>query len=55
MAALLRFSFAQLRRSEKNQVSHRGLALRELQQEFGKVLIWIDQNMPLFPKISCQE
>lgn len=44
----LKKTFAQLSRTEKNQVSHRGLALRELQQEFGKVLTWIDNHMPLF-------
>ena len=44
----LKKTFAQLKRSEKNRVSHRGMALKELQQEFGKVLTWLDNHMPLF-------
>jgi len=43
-------TFAQLTRTEKNLVSHRGKALSELKNEFDKVLIWIRQNMP-FKKI----
>jgi len=38
-------TFAELSRDQKSQVSHRGNALRELQEEFSKVLIWIDQQM----------
>lgn len=51
----LQKTFAQLNRSEKNQVSHRGGALKELQQEFNKVLTWIDNHMPLLPQNFCQE
>jgi len=43
-------TFAQLTRTEKSLVSHRGKALSELKDEFDKVLIWIRQNMP-FKKI----
>jgi len=32
---------------EKSRVSHRGKALSELQEEFDKVLTWIQQNMPV--------
>jgi XTP/dITP diphosphohydrolase len=32
--------------AEKSQVSHRGKALNELQQEIDKVLIWIRRHMP---------
>lgn len=39
-------TFAQLKREEKNRVSHRGKALRELRDEFDKVLIWIRRQMP---------
>lgn len=39
-------TFAELSQEEKNRVSHRGKALRELQGEFDKVLIWIRQQMP---------
>ena len=46
-------TFAQLRRQEKGRVSHRGKALSELVSEFDKVLLWIDQNMPVFEKLSC--
>ena len=42
----LKKSFAQLTIAEKNQVSHRAKALRELRDEFDKVLTWIRQQMP---------
>jgi XTP/dITP diphosphohydrolase len=38
-------TFAEIAPEEKNEVSHRGKALAELRDEFGKVLIWIDQHM----------
>ena len=41
----LQKTFAQLRPEEKNQVSHRGKALRELHNEFDKVLIWLKQRL----------
>jgi XTP/dITP diphosphohydrolase len=40
-------TFAQLTREEKSRVSHRGKAFAELKDEFDKILIWIDQNMPV--------
>ena len=40
-------TFAQLTRDEKSHISHRGRALRELRDEFDKVLIWIRQHMPV--------
>ncbi len=40
-------TFAEITAEEKNGVSHRGRALRELRDEFGKVMIWIRQHMPL--------
>ncbi|MFO8083819.1 MAG: XTP/dITP diphosphatase [Desulfobacterales bacterium] len=43
----LQKTFAQLTQDEKNRVSHRGKALKELQSEFEKVLIWIRQQIPL--------
>jgi XTP/dITP diphosphohydrolase len=43
----LKKTFAELTREEKNRVSHRGNALRELRAEFDKVLIWIKQQMPI--------
>jgi XTP/dITP diphosphohydrolase len=39
-------TFAQISRSEKNRISHRGKALAELKSEFDKVLVWIRQHMP---------
>jgi XTP/dITP diphosphohydrolase len=41
----LQKTFAQLTTEEKNQVSHRGRALRELRQEFDKVLFWLRQRL----------
>ena len=48
-------TFAQLTREEKGRVSHRGLALREVRDEFDKVLTWIDIHMPTDEKFNCQE
>ena len=50
----LKKTFAQLTREEKSRVSHRGKALRELRNEFDKVLIWIEQQMPTFERQGCQ-
>lgn len=49
----LKKTFAQLTQEEKSKVSHRGLALKELKDEFDKVLIWIEQNNPVFEKFDC--
>jgi len=38
-------TFGQLTRDEKSHISHRGKALRELRDEFDKVLIWIQQHI----------
>jgi XTP/dITP diphosphohydrolase len=38
-------TFAELTPKEKNSVSHRGKALSELRDEFGKVLIWLRQRL----------
>ena len=50
----LKKTFAQLSRQEKNRVSHRGKALRELRKEFDKVLIWIQQHLPIQEKFICK-
>ena len=50
----LKKTFAQLSRKEKSRVSHRGKALQELKDEFDKVLIWIEQNMPVQERFGCQ-
>jgi XTP/dITP diphosphohydrolase len=41
----LQKTFAQLSTEEKNQVSHRGQALRQLRDEFEKVLVWLRQRL----------
>ena len=51
----LKKTFAQLTREEKNRVSHRGKALRELRDEFDKVLTWIRQQMPVQEKFVCRD
>lgn len=48
-------TFAELTREEKNRVSHRGKAFSELRGEFDKVLIWINQQMPVFEKFHCND
>ncbi len=50
----LQKTFAELTREEKNCVSHRGKAFRELQDEFDKVLVWIRQNMPIQERFACE-
>ncbi|KPA15053.1 non-canonical purine NTP pyrophosphatase, RdgB/HAM1 family [Candidatus Magnetomorum sp. HK-1] len=39
-------TFAELSVQEKNEVSHRGKAFKEIYSEIDKILIWIEQNMP---------
>ena len=46
-------TFAEMTMEEKSRVSHRGRALRELQSEFDKVLIWIRQHMPVEVRTGC--
>lgn len=48
-------TFAQMSRAEKNKISHRGKAFKELKDEFEKVLTWITQNMPRQKKFTCNE
>lgn len=38
-------TFGQMTREEKNRVSHRGKAMAEFRDEFGKVLIWLEQRL----------
>lgn len=51
----LKKTFAEITMGEKSHVSHRGKALRELRNEFDKVLTWIRQNMPVQSKFQCVE
>ncbi len=46
-------TFAELSGEEKGRVSHRGQALRELRQEFDRVLIWINQHLLPTPPYPC--
>jgi XTP/dITP diphosphohydrolase len=39
-------TFAQLTMAEKSGVSHRGKAMRQVRNEFDKVIKWIDRHMP---------
>ena len=48
----LKKTFAEMSMEEKSSVSHRGRALNDLKNEFGKVLIWIRQNMPVQDKFK---
>jgi XTP/dITP diphosphohydrolase len=41
----LKKTFAQMTAEEKNRVSHRGKAFAELEEEFDKVLTWIQQKL----------
>lgn len=41
----LKKTFAQMSPDEKNGVSHRGKAMAELQKEFDKVMIWLQQRL----------
>jgi XTP/dITP diphosphohydrolase len=50
----LKKTFAEITREEKSRVSHRGKALRELKDEFDKVLIWIHQHMPVQERFNCR-
>ena len=47
-------TFAQLTIEEKALVSHRGLALEQINREMDKILEWIDINMPTFQQVECK-
>jgi XTP/dITP diphosphohydrolase len=51
----LKKTFGQMTRAEKSRVSHRGKALNELKQEFGKVLLWVRRHMPLEEKFLYEK
>lgn len=38
-------TFAQMTSGEKNSISHRGKAIKELQKELDKVMIWLEKRM----------
>jgi XTP/dITP diphosphohydrolase len=41
----LQKTFAQMASEEKNEVSHRGLAMKDLRSEFDKVMVWLKQRV----------
>jgi XTP/dITP diphosphohydrolase len=47
-------TFAQLTMEQKAQVSHRGIALKQVAREMDKILEWIDINMPRFEQVPCK-
>jgi len=49
----LKKTFAQLSQEEKSRVSHRGLALKQIQEEFDKILVWIERNALVLDKFNC--
>ncbi len=51
----LQKTFAEMTMEEKNSVSHRGHAFRQVRKEFEKVLIWIRRQMPIFERVGCEE
>ncbi|MDZ7667345.1 MAG: XTP/dITP diphosphatase [Desulfotignum sp.] len=48
-------TFAQVPMEQKAQVSHRGIALKQVAEEMDKILEWIDINMPRFEQVPCKE
>jgi XTP/dITP diphosphohydrolase len=48
-------TFAQVPMEQKAQVSHRGIALKQVAQEMDKILEWIDINMPRFERVPCKD
>lgn len=47
-------TFAQLTPEEKGQVSHRGLALKQVTKEMNKIIDWLDIAMPQFERTACK-
>ena len=48
-------TFAELTRKEKSRVSHRGRALKEIEDEFDKIIKWITLQMPLQEKFIWKD
>ncbi|VFQ45712.1 XTP/dITP diphosphatase [Desulfoluna butyratoxydans] len=47
-------TFAELTMEEKGEISHRGRALKEVADEFDKVLTWIDMHTPVQERFECK-
>ena len=48
----LKKTFAQISAEQKNKISHRGRAMRELRGEFDKILIWLKQRLAEEPYLK---
>jgi XTP/dITP diphosphohydrolase len=46
-------TFAQLTIAEKGEISHRGKALKEVSNEMGKIIEWLEMSMPQFTRTPC--
>jgi XTP/dITP diphosphohydrolase len=51
----LKKTFAEMTMAEKSRVSHRGKALRELRDEFDKVMAWLNLHMPREETSICRD
>ena len=49
----LKKTFAQLTLDEKNKISHRGKVLHEIQNEFDKIIFWLNRHMPIQQRFDC--
>ena len=49
----LKKTFAQLTLAEKNDISHRALALKEFRSEFDKVMTWLEIHLPGIEPVGC--
>ncbi|WP_300669203.1 XTP/dITP diphosphatase [Desulfoluna sp.] len=48
-------TFAELTLEEKGTLSHRGRALKEVAEEFDKILTWLDLNLPVRERFECTD
>lgn len=46
-------TFAEMALQEKKLVSHRGKAMKEICDEFDKIIIWLQKQMPVPEKFPC--
>lgn len=51
----LKKTFAEMNTTQKNRISHRGLALQELGNEFENVLKWLEIHMPELERFDCRK
>lgn len=48
-------TFAELTRDEKGRVSHRGMALNQIRNEFDNIIAWLDIHTPIPERSGCQK